>query len=101
MTSKKKDHQIKLSGLDELMQEAEANIEKMEAAAGVKEKEELGDPENWDLENMDLDAIEVLSAPSGPPSATHDDSDAEPNIEVPSLKEKAKEEAKEKRRSER
>ena len=29
------------------MQEAEANIEKMEAAAGVK-KEDLGDPEDWD-----------------------------------------------------
>ena len=103
MTSKKKDHQIKISGLDELMQEAESNIEKMEAEAGIQEEESLGDPSDWDLDNMDLDAIEVLNAPSGPPSASPGASDEDPllleesKIEVPSLKEKAKEKARQKK----
>jgi len=102
MTSKKKDHQIKISGLDELMQEAESNIEKMEAAAGIKEEDDLGEPADWDLENMDLGAIEVLNAPVGPPSATNEDSEEvqqqaqEPKIEVPSLKEKAQEKTRQK-----
>ena len=78
MTSKKpKDHKINISGLDALMQEAEANIEKMEVKAGLKEEDDMGDPANWDLENMDLGAIEVLTAPSGPPSATENDEDAQ------------------------
>lgn len=70
---KNKDHQIQMSGLDDLFKEAEASVDKyapeQEAAEAIPsgsegaEASEQGDPADWDIEKMDLEAIEVVNGP--------------------------------------
>lgn len=73
MTDEKKaaDHQIKLSGLDDLFKEAEASVDKYAPEKDSAEPIPAGEPEAgsdakdaWDLEQMDLEAIEVVNGPA-------------------------------------
>ena len=72
MTEDKKDqdHQIHMSGLDDLFKEAEASVDKYAPEADTAEAIPSGadevdqdDPTNWDIEKMDLEAIEVVNGP--------------------------------------
>ena len=98
MTEDKKnqDHQIHMSGLDDLFKEAEASVDKYAPEADTAEAIPSGadntdaadpsDPANWDIEKMDLEAIEVINGPETNVASESEEADEprdEPDPEPP------------------